>query len=233
METRTSIAKKEEVLLHCFLFAGFTSPQLHQVLEHRGESVVFPAGSLIFGPNQFRKAVGILLQGQAQAETCAEDKTVVLNRFTPSMLFGAAAVFRQAQHYVSEIRAKTRCTVLFLTDTELEAIFQEDFRAAKNYLSFLSQRIAFLNRKIDGFTRSSAEEKLALYLHGQCVKKTNGALLPWAPTKLSQELGVSRVTAYRALERFCALGYLEKEGHQLRILDIQALLDYRDPGEEK
>ena len=40
-------------------------------------------------------------------------------------------------------------------------------------------------------------------------------------------------TVYRALERFCALGYLEKEGHQLRILDIQALLDYRDPGEEK
>ena len=161
--------KYEKVLLRCFLFSGFDAPRLSRVLSGRGEVLSFDAGQAIFSPHCFKRAVGIFLQGKAQAEKFAEGRTVVLNRFEPPMMFGAAAVFRQAQEYVTQVTAKTRCRVLFLTDEELDAIFQEDFAVARNYISFLSERIAFLNRKIDSFTKGSAEEKMALYLHDQCM----------------------------------------------------------------
>ena len=140
MKTEAGWAKYEEVLLHCFLFSGFDAPRLSRVLSGRGEILTFRAGQTIFSPHCFKRAVGIFLKGKAQAEKAAEGRTVVLNRFEPPMMFGAAAVFRQAQEYVTQVTAKTLCQVLFLTVRELDAIFRVDFAAARNYISLLSER---------------------------------------------------------------------------------------------
>lgn len=229
VKTEAGWAKYEEVLLHCFLFSGFDVPRLSRVLSGRGEILTFRAGQTIFSPHCFKRAVGIFLKGKAQAEKAAEGRTVVLNRFEPPMMFGAAAVFRQAQEYVTQVTAKTLCQVLFLTDKELDAIFREDFAAARNYISFLSERIAFLNRKIDSFTKGSAEEKMALYLHDQCMGRSESFSIACSPTRLSRELGISRATVYRALDHFCQLGYIRRDGAQLHILDARGLLDWREP----
>ena len=44
-----------------------------------------------------------------------------------------------------------------------------------------------------------------------------------------RELGISRATVYRALDHFCQLGYIRRDGAQLHILDAQGLLDWREP----
>lgn len=225
------LPKYQETLLQCFLFNGFDKERLCRLLSGRGEVAAFAAGATIFSPDSFRRAVGIFLQGKAQAEKQADGRTVVLNRFEPPMMFGAAAVFRPAKEYVTCVVAKTRCQVLFLTDQELDAIFQEEFLAARNYISFLSERIAFLNRKIDSFTKGSAEEKMALYLHDQCAGRKGPFLIDCSPTRLSRELSVSRATVYRALDRFCRLGYIRRAGAQLQILDAESLLDWRETEE--
>ena len=106
VKTEAGWAKYEEVLLHCFLFSGFDAPRLSRVLSGRGEILTFRAGQTIFSPHCFKRAVGIFLKGKAQAEKAAEGRTVVLNRFEPPMMFGAAAVFRQAQEYVTQVTAK-------------------------------------------------------------------------------------------------------------------------------
>ena len=118
------LPKYEDVLLQCFLFSGFSAERLALALSGRGEIAAFNAGQTIFSPHSFKRAVGIFLQGKAQAETAAEGRIVVLNRFQPPMMFGAAAVFRQAQEYVTQVTAKTRCRVLFLTDEELDALLR-------------------------------------------------------------------------------------------------------------
>lgn len=231
MKRYPMLPKYEEMLLQCFLFTGFDKERLGRVLSGRGEIAVFTAGETIFSPSSFRRAVGIFLQGKAQAEKNADGRTVVLNRFQPPMMFGAAAVFRSAREYVTCVVAKTQCRVLFLTDRELDAIFQEDFLAARNYISFLSERIGFLNRKIDSFTKGSAEEKMALYLHDQCAGRQGHFFIDCSPTRLSRELSVSRATVYRALDRFCQLGYIRRTGSQLQILDAKSLLDWRETEE--
>ena len=181
MKKAWTLSKYEETLLQCFLFNGFDRERLVRALSGRGEIVVFAAGETIFSPDSFRRAVGIFLQGKAQAEKNTDGRAVVLNRFGPPMMFGAAAVFCPAKEYVTCVKAKTRCRILFLTDRELDAIFQEDFLAAKNYISFLSERIGFLNRKIDSFTKGSAEEKMALYLHDQCAGRKGSFCIDCSP----------------------------------------------------
>ena len=228
MKTDPTLGKFEPTLLSCFLFHGFDAARLRRVLAGRGELALFSAGEAIFSPHRFKRAVVIFLLGKEEAVKIAEGRTVILNRFEPPMMFGAAAVFRQAQEYVTQITAKTKCLVLFLSDTELDGIFQEDFGAARNYIRFLSERIAFLNRKIDSFTQNSAEEKMALYLQDQCVGRSGEFSIRCSPTALARELGISRATVYRALERFSALGYIRRCGARLEILDPGGLLEWRE-----
>lgn len=69
--------KYEKVLLRCFLFGGFDAPRLSRVLSGRGEVLSFDAGQAIFSPHCFKRAVGVFLQGKAQAEKFAEGRIVV------------------------------------------------------------------------------------------------------------------------------------------------------------
>lgn len=59
------------------------------------------------------------------------------------MMFGAAAVFRQAQEYVTQVTAKTLCQVLFLTDKELDAIFREVLRRRATTFLFVGTHRIF------------------------------------------------------------------------------------------
>lgn len=229
VKTEAGWAKYEEVLLHCFLFSGFDAPRLSRVLSGRGEILTFRAGQTIFSPHCFKRAVGIFLKGKAQAEKAAEGRTVVLNRFEPPMMFGAAAVFRQAQEYVTQVTAKTLCQVLFLTDKELDAIFREDFAAARNYISFLSERIAFLTARL---TASPKVRRKRRWPYTCTISVWAGAKAfpsPVLPPVFPGSLGISRATVYRALDHFCQLGYIRRDGAQLHILDAQGLLDWREP----
>ena len=72
---------------------------------------------------------------------------------------------------------------------------------------------------------------MALYLHDRCAGRKGPFWIDGSPTRLSRELSVSRATVYRALDRFCQLGYIRREGSRLQILDVESLLDWREPEE--
>ena len=65
---------------------------------------------------------------------------------------------------------------------------------------------------------------MALYLHDQCMGRSESFSIACSPTRLSRELGISRAMVYRALDHFCQLGYIRRDGAQLHILDAQGLL---------
>ena len=57
-----------------------------------------------------------------------------------------------------------RSNILFLPQEALMQLFGQSRRAMANYLSFLTGRIFYLNRRIDAYTGGSAECRLAMYL---------------------------------------------------------------------
>ncbi len=223
MKTEKIIAKYKTVLQRCFLFDGCDSDKIAGILKDRGEAAVFSPGETIFSPDNFRRAVGIILQGTAEAQKSGDNRVIVLNHFVPSMMFGAAAVFRNTKNYVGSVVAKSRCRVLFLTGQELEEMFREDYLLVHNYIAFLSQRIAYLNRKIDGFTKSSAQEKVILYLQERALARASDAAVNFSATLAARELGISRASVYRVLDNLVKDGLIAREGNNLRILDAAGL----------
>lgn len=210
---------EQRVLEQCFIFCGVENKT--GVAEEFGNKQKFLKGSIIYSPNCYQKSMGILLRGTASVEK--NNGALLLNTLKPASCFGVAALFAPVRQYVTTVRAKTNCTVLFFSGEALEELFQRQPAICRNYISFLSSRIQFLNKKIDSFTADSPEKKLLLYL-GEQIPGENGAILlglPWV--KLAESLDMSRSSLYRAFDALEQQGILRRQGRSIVVLNQQAL----------
>lgn len=202
------------------IFQSVEAEKLKTLLEREGNIRSFSKDEVIFSPQHFEESVGLILQGNAVAEK--GHGSVILNQFTPGSCFGVATLFSRSKCYVTTVRAKSDCQVLFLSGDSMSRLFREENKIALNYIAFLASRIHFLNRKIDQFTATSAEEKLALWLLEQ-AELQNPIELNISYAKLADMLDLGRSSLYRALSSLEENGILKKEGKRLTILDFSRL----------
>ena len=179
----------------------------------------FPKGGRIYSPRQFRRSLGVVLAGELRV---TKGKLVV-SILRPGELFGEAALFHTRNRYETTITAKTACTAAFLPQELVEELLGESRTVCGNYIRYLSERIHFLNRKIEGLTTPGAAGKLARYLLEEDRK---GGAAVCSATELARRLDVSRASLYRAFEALESAGILQREGKRLLLLDRAALTEY-------
>lgn len=175
----------------------------------------FPRGETICGPDTAERALGIVLEGRAEAVSLTREQTV-LAAFRPGDTFGAAALFG-GTGYVSRIRAVTGCTVLLLPEEQLRQWFVRCPRMAANYIAFLSDRVRFLNGRIAIFTQEGARQRLYRWLRANCDE---AGRLPerLSMTKLAGALSMGRTSLYRAMEELESAGLIVRDGKRIEVI---------------
>ncbi len=186
-----------EVLEKCPIFKGSDALRI----ARSGELTAFSykSGEVIYGRQDFERALGIIIKGYVTVYKDTECKNVILRELREGDTFGAAALFG-GECYASVLKAKKSAVIAFIPQVMMRRLMEEDFEVAERYISFLSDKIRFLNAKLDLHTAPSACEKLLSYL--STVKKAEKVNIQ----HLSKELDMGRATLYRAIEK------LEKEG---------------------
>ncbi len=205
--------KTLEILRQVFLFNGIEDVLDSAVLP---KPVSFKKGDVIYGETDFRRALGILLSGKAKATPLSND-TTVLNVFTPGAVFGAAAVFSDDGEYVSRISAENDCKVLFLDEGALSALFTAYPRAAVNYISFLSQRIRFLNGKLSLFAKNDAAGRVYEFLLKNSDSLGN-VTYTGSMALLARNLSLGRTSLYRALDTLEHQNLIVREDGKIKVL---------------
>lgn len=203
-----------DVLAACPLFSGCGENEILSVLKKsQGMVEHFPAGEEILTYENGQNRLGILLSGKVSVLSLGE-KGTVLNRLEPSKIFGVSAFFGSAG-------AKTRllcdkeCKVLFISEEEAEPLWQNP-RIRKNLISFLTDRICFLNQKIATFTQGDAKECLRQYLLEK--SDTDGkVIISPSYASLAKELNLGRASLYRALDELTSEGFITKEKKEIVI----------------
>lgn len=173
-------------------------------------------GETIFSKKEFRQALSVVIRGRATARKIHGGKDLMIRSFEAGEIFGIAALFSQKNEYVSEIRADSSCVVAFVPQKTVSEVFRKSPDAAIAYISVLSQKICFLNDKLDNISAPSAISKLCYYLLEK--PKTTVAM-----QSLAQMLGISRMTLYRSLDILLENEWVKKEGKTLTVLDPEAL----------
>ena len=207
-----------------FLFAGIPEEEQEALWAALSPPREFAKGESIYSCHDFQRALGILLQGEAEVSRSAADgHRVVMNRLKAGDSFGAAALFGECPSYVTEIRAAVRCRVQFIPQVEMLQLMQRDFRLAENYIRFLSDRIRFLNGKIAAFTDGQTDDRLRRWLFQHCDEKGEVAL-PRSMVELAQTLNMGRSSLYRSLDALEDAGLIRREGRRIRVEDRQRLM---------
>ena len=132
----------------------------------------------------------------------------------------ALALFGGNDCYISEITAKTDLEVLFITEQELTVLFQKYPQTAINYIAFLSEKVRFLNKKLNVVSSSGAENTVLKYLVS--IADKNGEIENFKNMSLiSKTLGISRASLYRALSGLEQNGYIIKENNYIKVIHYE------------
>ena len=185
--------------LDCMLFEGVDRRWAEPFLHQNGQSRCFAS-----------KSLGILLRGKAVVER----EQVLLNQLSAGECFGAAALFVQREQYVTTVRARTDCKVLFLSLEEMQRLL-ENPQVSLNYIRFLSDRIQFLNRRIASFTAPNAEQTLLSFLRQQPQQRCEGVSM----VKLSEVLNIGRTSLYRVVQQLEQDGVIKREGRVIQLME--------------
>ncbi len=194
-----------------FLFNGLTDEERETVVAGLGEAIVFKKGDTIYDDRHFRRALGVFLDGKGIAGNGDTTRAA----FSAGDVFGAAALFGAEDRYVSRIVARTACTVLFIPEERLRNILKAHPVCAVNYVTFLSEKVRNLNRKIEQYTGGNAAARLFRLL---CDKADeNGRLENANMSALAHLSGLGRTSVYRAFAELEENGLVWRENKNILI----------------
>lgn len=203
------------------LFSGIEKNELTKLFPESAVTVKqLKKGDVVFTENDFSRSLGIVLKGDAVVEKKSPEKTVIMSTLEAGGTFGMAAIFYEKDVYPTTITAASRASVAFISKESLKAAFKKEPRLVENYICLLSQKIHFLNKKIETLSSRGGSYKLYSYLLEEYAKHgENGRVTPcYNMSELSKLLGIGRTTIYRELEELSKNGFIKKEGKTFLIL---------------
>ena len=204
--------KKEEL----FLLEGLQEKEKEDIIKNFDPPIKFKKGEIIYTADKFSNSLGFICKGTAFAVTNSGQE-LFMNSFGEGACFGAAALFGGGESYVSTIIAKTDTEVLFISEDTLNSIFTNFPKASINYISFLSEKIRFLNKKLSMLSCSNTEEAVLNYLSS--VRDCDGyALIPKNMTLFSKMLGIGRASLYRSLDKLEENGKILRENNRIKVI---------------
>lgn len=208
----------------CFLFEGTDINELFTNITADIQS--FDRGDVILEPENCQPNLAIILEGKAEVFNCSCEHNTSLNVIPAGGVFGAAALFGGNRNYFTTVKAKTKCTLLFLSEETVVALIKKDFTVSLNYIRFLTSRIGYLNSLINSYTAGSAENRLACYLISKS-KNENEFFLSLSYSSLANLLGIGRTSLYRALDLFEKNGIIVRDKNRITIINRDLLLEYK------
>ena len=146
------------------LFSGVDVKVIENaIISEAFKIATYPVGETVYSPEIDEKRLTVFISGEAEVHSTDENRAVILRTLTRGSVIGVANLFSD-ERYVSRVIAVKKCETLELSASAYGAILESDRRAMYNYISFLSNRICYLNKKIVCLTAGSSERRLAYYL---------------------------------------------------------------------
>lgn len=162
-------------------------------------------------------SLGYLMEGRGKILRLSHGgQRTTVRSITAGEIFGAAGVFGSWQGR-SSIIASSPCLVRYVSEEQLREMMNIYPQIAINYISYLSDRIRFLNCRMDTFSAGSTEHKLYEFLRLQA--KGDGTVeLNFGMAELARRLKMSRSSLYRSLEVLEQNGFITREKNQFTVL---------------
>ncbi len=195
------------------MFNGLTENEILSVTSLLGNSQKVPKGGELYRSSM----IGIITHGKATVKRLNDiGDSITIRTISAGELFGAASMFGNWKDGMSSIVAKEDCLVLYITEQNFTSLLKQYPQISLNYIEYLSDRIRFLNRKLDAFTAKSTEERLYEFLLS--LSDSNGFVtLGFGMAELARRLNVGRTSLYRDISSLESKKLITRDGHNFKI----------------
>ena len=212
-----------EILSKSFLFKGLDSKTLTGIIEANQPKIYsYKRNNLIYPNQNPEEAVGFIIQGKCEIRKPRTDSgKTVINILSPGDSFGILSVFSD-DNFPTEIYATVNSTVLFFSKAQINDFVNSYSQISANIITFLAERVNFLNRKIATFSAKSVESKLASFIVDECERQSSDTIIINAK-KTSEEIGAGRASVYRALSSLQDSGLIIFTNKQIQVINKKEL----------
>ncbi|HPR40070.1 MAG TPA: Crp/Fnr family transcriptional regulator [Oscillospiraceae bacterium] len=218
------LKRDREILRTSELFVGAPQEAIDRWLDGDGSwTVSASSGETIFGCSEFCRCLGVLLRGRATVyKVCPGGRKVILSVLEQGKTFGMSTLFYEAAACPTEIVASGTCKMIFFSKELVERAFAESPEFARSYVTLLSRKIHFLNRRLATFVEADCRDKLLSYLSG-IYTGGESVRLPGSMSELAQTLGVGRASLYRAFDSLEEEDILRRDGRTILVRNAERL----------
>lgn len=184
---------------------------LKEVLEEYSSVATYPKGETVFCEENYSPVLCLIIKGEARVSK----SDTVISHLKVGEIYGGAFLYNLDFKFLNTVTAVTPLKVVILEKAGVDKLIRLDNTVSFNYITYLSQRVGFLNRKIEGYITPSAEEKLLLYLRKNCDENDGKCEISVSMTELSRVLHISRASLYRVIEALEKQGKICRDGKKI------------------
>ena len=211
--TKSTLNSALKFLKNTRIFKDADEKLLTNVLNTYGKSVSYSKNDTVFSKETYSPVICIIIKGEARV---SKGETVI-SHLKDGEIFGAAFLYNQSYEFENTVTALTPLKVVIIEKSGVDQLIKCDSSISFNYISYLSERIGFLNSKIEGYTKPNAEEKLLLYLKKNADINNGKCEISVSMTELSHVLQISRASLYRVIETLEQQGKICRNGKKIYV----------------
>ena len=195
------------------LFDGISKNQLEDIMS-KGVTVLAKKNDELYK----KGFIGIIKSGTATViRTGTGGNSITVRNMLSGDTFGAASLFGEWNESFSSIKAEDRCEVLYFSERDFKELICKYNQLAVNYICFLSDRIRFLNRRLDTFCAGTTQNKLYEFLISQ-ADQNGETQIKISMSELANRLGIGRTSLYRDISSLEKANLIKRNGKKIIII---------------
>ncbi len=162
---------------------------------------------------EIKNSMAVLFRGKVEIY---KKKAFLKKAEAPSVL-GLATLFDESHSYISTVIPKSDTTLLIFNNKAVEKMILESHEFSHRLIVLFSEKIRYLNRRIDFYTSQGAEGKLHEFLVAM-AKGEEDKFVEIPMSKLSEILDIGRASLYRAIASLEEKGCIKKQGKKIILI---------------
>lgn len=212
-----------ESLTECPIFSNISKEDLCTIAEKYASLSVCEKHEIIFSENNYTRSLVIIIKGSASVTKQSSNSKILMSILKKGDIFGMATLFYEEENYLTQITALEKVTLAVFSKENVQKIFSDYPAVSENYITILSEKIHFLNKKISTYTKSETIQKVASFILQYANGDKTFSDLPYSITSIADALNVGRASVYRAFDTLENDSVIKREGKKIKILDLSAL----------
>ena len=194
------------------IFDGIDNTAVEKILS-LAEETAFEKNENIYKS----RYIGYLISGSAKViRTGSGGNSITVRNINRGDIFGSASIFGNWNNDFSKIISQSECRVKYFSEDVFLSVLKNYPQFSINYISFLTDRIRFLNRRLDTFSAGSTQNKLYEFLLSH-ADNNNEVNLNISLSELAKRLGIGRTSLYRDITSLEDTGFIIRKGKKFII----------------